>query len=294
MDYLYVCNTFAGYISKINIKTFTKEKEIKLGSEYFEKNGPHGICTYKDRILVANCYSNSLSLIDIDKDKEIDNYFIGMHCNDVTVCDDNAYIICGELNNVIVFDLIKNKVIEEIPCGNFPHSITLDKRNKVLLISNMESDSITLIDCNNKEPIKEFKVGSYPTKAIFTPDFESIIVCESNLGSDFKGNISIISIKYNNFIRRVEAGYSPVDMYYSNGKCYVSNFGDGTVSIIDADNGKQYERVRIGGMPRGIIKNNNFIYVGDNYNNLLIRVNLIEAEKKVIPIGGEPTGMILV
>lgn len=293
MGYLYVCNTSAGYISKVNIKTFTEDNKIFLNCDTSKRIGPHGVSTYKDKLLVANCYSNNLSLIDINQNKEIENYFIGMHCNDVAVCDDNAYIICGELNNVIVFDLIKNKVVEEIPCGNFPHSIVVNRKNKLLLISNMESDSITLIDCNNKEQIKEIKVGCYPTKAIFTPDFRNVIVCESNLGSDYKGNISVISLKNNKILGRVEVGYSPVDMYYCQGECYVSNFGDATISIININNYKALKKIKVGGMPRGIIKNDKYIYIGDNYNNLLIQVDISLENKKVIPIGGEPTGMIL-
>ena len=50
-------------------------------------------------------------------------------------------------------------------------------------------------------------------------------------------------------------------------------------------------RSNVGGMPKGIIKLGESIYVGDNYNNLLIKADLIKENKKVISIGGEPTGM---
>ena len=47
-------------------------------------------------------------------------------------------------------------------------------------------------------------------------------------------------------------------------------------------------------MPRGIIKSGENIYIGDNYNNRLIILNITNGRKKYIPIGGEPTGMILI
>ncbi|WP_125152769.1 YncE family protein [Clostridium rectalis] len=294
MSYLFVCNTSSDCVSKVDLNMFKEENKITLNSNGFSKIGPHGICRYKDKLITANSYGNSISIIDIKENNEESNHFIGMHCNDVIVYDNNAYIICGELNNVVVFDLIKSKLVEEIPCGNLPHSIVLNKEKKLLLICNMENDTVTLIDCINRENTKNIKVGAYPTKAVFSVDGQYIFVCESNLGSDSRGSISIISLKNFKVLYRITVGNSPVDMYTDEKYCYVSNFGEGTVSILDINCYKQLKKLNIGGMPRGIIKNSKDIYVGDNYNNLLIKIDIENGEKKNIPIGGEPTGIILV
>ncbi|GAA0718247.1 YncE family protein [Clostridium malenominatum] len=294
MNSLYICNTSSDCISKVNLQNFREESKITLAPINFGKIGPHGICRYNERLLVANSYGNSLSIIDIKENREIESFFIGAHCNDAVVYNDYAFIICGELNSVIVFDLKKNKLVEEIPCGNLPHSIALNKEKKLLIISNMENDTVTLIDCENRENFKNIKVGSYPTKAIFSNDGQHIIVCESNLGSDFKGGISILSAKTYKLLYRIAAGNSPVDMFLEGEYCYVSNFGDGTISIIDICYYEETKKINLGGMPRGIIKIGDYIYVGDNYNNLLIKTHIESESKKSIPIGGEPTGMILV
>ena len=190
--------------------------------------------------------------------------------------------------------LVNNRVIEEIPCGSLPHSICLNKEKKLLLVSNMEDDSITLIDCVNNENIKNIRVGAYPTKALFTVDGQYALVCESNIGSDYKGSIAIMSLKNYKIINRITVGNSPIDMYCNERFCFVSNFGDGTVSIVDINHYREDKKIIVGGMPRGIIKYGENIYVGDNYNNLLIKVNIQDESKKYIPIGGEPTGMILI
>ncbi|MEW9095045.1 MAG: YncE family protein [Clostridiaceae bacterium] len=294
MSCLYICNTSSDCISKVNLENFKEESKITLTPINFGKIGPHGICKYDERLLTANSYGNSLSILNIKENREESSFFIGAHCNDIVVYKDYAFIICGELNNVIVFDLIKNKVVEEIPCGNLPHSIALNKEKKLLLISNMENDSITLIDCENRENVRNIKVGCYPTKALFSNDGQYIIVCESNLGADFKGSISILSSKNYKLLYRITAGNSPVDMFLEGNNCYVSNFGDGTVSIIDIYYYEEIKKINLGGMPRGIVKVGDYIYVGDNYNNLLIKTNIESETKKSIPIGGEPTGMILV
>ncbi|KGM97276.1 surface antigen [Clostridium novyi A str. 4552] len=291
MGKLYVCNTHSDNISVVDVGVFKEEGKIYSETPSLDKIGPHSICNYKDKLLVANRYNNTLSIFDKENGEEIDNHFIGMNCNEVVEYKDKAYVICGDSNNVVVFNLKTNLIEEEIPCGDFPKSIEINKHKKIILISNFKGDSITLIDLEDSKNIRNIRVGSYPTKASFTVDGEHIIVCESNMGGDMKGSLSIISLKGLKLFNKILVGKHPVDMYVNSSCGFVSNFGDGTISIVDINNYKEIKKINVGGMPKGIIKLGESIYVGDNYNNLLIKADLIKENKKVISIGGEPTGM---
>lgn len=294
LNCLYVCNTSSDCISKVDLRVFKEENRIPVSANKLIRTGPHGISVYNDELLVANSYGNSLSKINIKTQKETECFYIGSHCNDVAVNQSDAYVICGELNNVIVFNLIKNKIVEEIPCGNLPHSISKNKSNELIVISNMESDSVTVIDTINMDVIKNIKVGPYPTNAIFTSDSRWILVCESNLGSNNNGSISIIDLKTYEVCGRIRVGNSPVYICSEGNEGYVSNFGEGTISVIDLNVKKEKGKFYVGGMPRGIIKHENYLYIGDNYNNLLLRIDILKKNKKAISIGGEPTGMTLI
>lgn len=293
VSFLYVCNTSSDNISKINLASFKEEIKIPLGMDKINKIGPHDLCVYNDMLLSANMYSSSLSFISLNEDKEIENYFIGMHCNGVKVWQDNAYVICGETNSLFLFSLTKKKIIEEIPCGIFPHCISICEKNNLAVVANMHSESITLIDLSSKECIKSIKVQSYPTKATFSEDGRYILVCESKMGLNRRGTLNIIDLKTLESLKRIEAGSCPVDIFLDGKYCFISNFADGTLSIIDINNRKEEKRIKIGGMPRGIVKSGKYLYAGDNYNNVLVQVDLIKESKKVITIGGEPTGMTL-
>lgn len=293
MGYIYICNTSSDCISKVNMDTFKEECRLKFTSGSRGRVGPHGLCAYNEELLVANNYSNSLSIIDMNKDIEKESYYIGMHCNDVAVFNSTAYIVCGESNSTILFSLGTRKIIEQIPCGNLPHSISICKEKRLVLICNMQSDSLTLVDCENRENTKNINVGSYPTKALFSIDGQYILVCESNIGSYFRGSVSIISVKTLKLVSRVEVGKCPVDMCCDERFCYISNFGEGSISVVDINSSREVRKITVGGMPRGIVKNGRYIYIGDNYNNILIEININNEEKRKIPIGGEPTGMIL-
>lgn len=294
MRFLYVCNTSSDSISKINLQNFSEDKQISVKAKSLNKIGPHDICQYEDKLLTANSFGNSLSIISISEEEEIENYFIGMHCNGVRTFCNKAYIICGELNSVLVFNLERKKVIEEIPCGIFPHSIDVNVENELVVVTNMHSDSITVFNCRNRDIIKHVSVLQYPAKAIFSPDGKYIFVCESNIGVQQRGYLKVIEVKSLKVVERIRIGNSPVDLFADDDYCYVSNFGDGSISIIDIRLFKEVNRLKIGGMPRGIVRYKNCIYVGDNYNNLLIQFDFIKQSKKAITIGGEPTGMTLV
>jgi YVTN family beta-propeller protein len=289
---LYVCNTSSDFISKVSLDLFVEEEKIYLNKKNLKKIGPHGIYVHNNKLLTANCYDNSISVINVDN-SETESYFIGMHCNDLSVYDNKAYVICGDSDDIIVFDLEKKDIVEVIPCGNLPHSIYICKKKNLIVVANMNSDSITIIDCAENGNIKNLRVGAYPTKALITPDGNYILICESNIGMDNKGSISIISLKNYNVLYKIPVGNSPVDMYCNERYCYISNFGDGTVSVIDINNYKEIKKIKVGGMPRGILEDERYLYIGDNYNNLLFRIDKITERKKAISIGGEPTGMTL-
>lgn len=292
MDYLYICNMASDYVSKVDLGAFEEKERIMLNNKGM-KVGPHGICCWNDDIITANSYGNSITRIDMLQEKDNASYYIGRHCNDVDVFKDVAYIICGESNDIVAFDLTCNKIIEEIPCGSLPHSIAINKSNGLIAVSNMQSDSITLIDPNINDSLKEIKVGAYPTKAIFCRDGKNIFVCESNLGSDKMGTVSIVSLESFTIVGRIKVGKAPIDLWCDGHVCYVSNFNEGTVSTVYIEDMEEVKKIDIGGMPRGIVKKGRYLYIGDNYNNLLVKYDIYMDKKKVIPIGGEPTGMII-
>lgn len=290
---LFVCNTYSDSISIIDMEMFVEIHRINLNPLNLDRIGPHGICLYKNKLLVANNYSNSLSLVDIETAKIVKDFFVGMNCNDVKVCGDLAYVICGDSNKIIEYNIEKNQIEEQIPCEDMPHSIDLFKRKQIVVTANMNSDSITVADYGKNNGVRHIRVGNYPTKAVFSIDGNDIYICESNIGSDQCGSVSIISSKDFRVLQRIPVGNTPVDMYIEQNLCFVSNFGDGTISIVDLNTCAELNRIEIGGMPRGILKYQNNVYVGDNYNNLIFCINLDGNERKKISVGREPSGMLL-
>lgn len=287
---IYVCNTFSDYISEIDIKEFKENKRINLSTH--SRIGPHGISRFNQHIITANNYSNDITIINLE-DYSISSFYIGSRCNDVKVYEDKAYIVCGDSNDMKIFN-IKEKIIERtIFCGNFPHSVDIEHNYNMILVCNMGDGVLNLIDLKEEKSIKHRSIGSYPTKAVFSSCGEKIFVCESCLGSNKNGNIRILD-KNLCEVKILKVGINPVDIFCGKENIYVSNMGEGTISIIDEKDFKEVERIKVGGMPRGVIEKDNFLYIGDYFNSKLIRISLKDLESKHIYIGKEPNSMILV
>ncbi|MVX64617.1 YncE family protein [Clostridium chromiireducens] len=291
MSYLILCSTGSDSLNKINTENLkTQSMVLSIGESPF---GPHGLSLYKDKILVANNYNNSISLVDYNEFKEENNLYIGAHPNDVAAHDDIAYVSCGESNSLITYDLMNERVNFEIPTGRFPHNVTLIKEKSIIFISNMGDDSISVIDYINNKEIKRIRVESTPIKINISKNRKYLYVCMSYLGHDKNGSIGIIELKTLELINKVTVGFSPVDLFEEGNYLYVSNLCGGSISIVNLDDLKEENRLIVGGMPRGIAKDGDNLFVGDYLNGLLNIINLKSKNVKAIPIGSEPNSMTL-
>ena len=292
MSYIVLCNTGSDSLNKINTENLKNQSIfLSAGESPF---GPHGLSLYKDKILVANNYNNSISLVNYKSFKEENNIYIGAHPNDIVAHDDIAYVSCGESNSLIIYDMINDRVNFEVPTGRFPHNIVLLEEENLIFISNMGDDSISVIDYINNKEIKRIKVENTPTKINISKNKKCLYVCMSYLGYDRKGSIGIIDLKTLELINKVKVGLSPIDLFEDDNYLYVSNLCDGSISIVNLKDLKEENKIIIGGMPRGIVKVKENIFVGDYLNGILNVIGIENKKIKAIPIGSEPNAMTLV
>lgn len=290
MNSIIVCNTGSDSLSRIILSNLTLEKiTFNLGEKPV---GPHGIKSYKDGFITTNSYSNSVSFFDKNTFKEEKNAKVGPSPNDLIVYKKKVYIICGESNSVVVYDMLEDKILYEITTGSWPYSIDCDMEKGIAFITNFESNDITVISMDNNNVVNKIEANEYPTKVLLSKNKEFIYVCESYLGNDKNGFLDIISTKTLKSIKRIEVGSSPMEVIEEEKYIYVSNFTDGTVSVINKTNMMVQESIYVGGMPKGMIVYENKMYVLDYLKG---KIYILENNKinKVIAIESEPNAMTL-
>lgn len=292
MSYIIICNTGSDSINKIDTESLKNQNIFLSNGE--SPFGPHGLSLYKDKILVANNYNNSISIINYKSLKEENNLYIGAHPNDIMANNDIAYVSCGESNSLIIYDLINERVNFEVPTGRFPHNIALLEEKGIIFISNMGDDSISVIDSINNREIKRIRVENTPLKISISNNRKYLYVCMSYLGHDKEGSIGIVEIKTLELVNKIKVGLSPVDLFEDNNYLYVSNLCDGSISVVNLSEAKEENKIIVGGMPRGIVKVKDNIFVGDYLNGILNIIGIDNKKIKAIPLGSEPNAMTLV
>lgn len=291
MSYIIVCNTGSDSIIKFDCETMkTKEMKLTNGEKPF---GPHESCVYNNKLLVSNSYNNRISIINLKEFKEEGNIYIGSHPNDLICYENRMYVACGDLNSLITYDIEKNQLDFEIPTGIFPHNIQIIDEKKLAFVCNMGEDNISVIDCTDNRELTRIQVGHIPIKSIISKNKKYLYVAVSKLGHNTKGEIVMLSLDNLEILERIDVGFAPVDLYEDDDYLYVSNFCDEYISIINLKTFTEENKCKINGMPRGIVKYNDTLYIGDYLNGTLNIVDLKMDKKKVITIGKEPNAMTI-
>lgn len=131
-----------GTVSVVDLAAGKEVTTVQVGLH------PAGLTVAGAELYVANAYSDSLSVIDLNTNKvlrtidlsvPIAGGFFGSGPNGVAVSDDGrAYVTLGQANAVAVVNLQgrdANPVIGYIPTGYFPASIAYDKTQKQVVVA---------------------------------------------------------------------------------------------------------------------------------------------------------------
>lgn len=291
MNSLLVCNTGSDSISKINIKDFSVENLVlKIGKKPI---GPQGTYLNEGIMYTANNYNNSISIIEKETLTEKDSFYIGPYPNDLVYYNNRLYIACGEANAVIVYDLIEKKIVFKLPTGLWPHNIEVEKSKGLILVSNLQGNNVSIIDANINKEIANVKTLEYPTQIRISEDKNKFYVCESYIGDIKCGYIEVFSLEDFKSLKRIKVGKSPMDICDDGELLYVSNFNDGSISIVDVSLGREIDNIIVGGMPKGILKYGNNLFIGDYLRGKVIVLDLDSKLTKAIAVGSEPNAMAL-
>ena len=291
MKDLYICNGSSNYVSRVNLDKDVEEKiYISLDDKLL---GAHGIDLNGDKLYIAT--NDSYSFYEVNtSNRHVEKYYIGMVANDLKFRDKFMYLICSENNCLAVYDMEENRLSYEIMCGNYPHSIDMNDKEKIICITNMHNNQLTIVDYNTNQFVKDIRTGNLPMKSKFYKDGKYIFVCESNLGDEFDGTFSVYDFHTGEKYKSITLHKSPIDMFfdYEDNIVFVSNHLGNCVSVIDLKEFKEISVIETFGMPRGIYKKGRFLYIVISDKDKLLKYDIYTKSKEIIEIGSEPTCIV--
>jgi YVTN family beta-propeller protein len=164
----------------------------------------------------------------------------------------------AESNNLSVIDPATDAVVNTIKTATEPRSMAFSPDGKTLAVSIVVDDCTSFYDANTLEFKQQIGVGQSPQKVIFSPDGKLLFVMGklrdevSVVRIDEKGNrvANWISVSHGDTAVQNSWGMAMSD----DGKhLFVTNLGEGIISLIDLQMMKVIGAVQGGKMPMAVL-----------------------------------------
>jgi YVTN family beta-propeller protein len=269
---------FSIFVINISAQEGSEQKVISLKSKPIINSGsfPIGIDInpITNKLYVANQFSNTISVIDIDKSKVEKNIDVGNSPYDVDVnpFSNRIYASNRDSDTISVIDGFTNKELTNISVGDSPLGIGINLGRGWVYVANLDSKTITVIDAINNHIIKTLKYASLPYDIVINPVTNKVYV--SDLGKD---SVLVLDGSNNTLVSTIPVGLNPsvLAINTQTNTIYVSNFSNDTVSIINGTSNKVETNIKVGNNPVGIAVNPriNKIYVNNLADNTISVIN---------------------
>jgi YVTN family beta-propeller protein len=252
-----------------------------------------------NKVYVTNYRSGSVSVIDGNTNKVLDNIELGIYPNEIVVNSNTSKIYVAHkipierpgysaIDVVSVIDGNTNKVLDNITANGIKIKAVNEATNVLYFISN--SGFISVIDGNTNKVLDNIELEQQPfdiaidenTNMVVNPYTNRLYIVASinaslslpvsDGGIDIpKGIIYIIDTKANKILSVLEViAPRDIDINTSINRIYIINSLDKAVYSIDGyTNRLLNETMYIGNLPMGIAINSDTgkIYVADSFDN---------------------------
>ncbi|OGI16888.1 MAG: hypothetical protein A2287_01145 [Candidatus Melainabacteria bacterium RIFOXYA12_FULL_32_12] len=127
-------------------------------------------------LYVTNFNSNLIYIVSPQTGKSIKSIRLSSIPSDITITDDNRYILatCLSTNKVSIIDTTTSRFVTEIEVGKFPVSIVMSKSTDKAYVANRLSSSISIIDIKNMTVINNIPVTGSPANLVLSEDEQNI------------------------------------------------------------------------------------------------------------------------
>ena len=156
-------------------------------------------------LFVSNWASNSVSVIDPEKNRVAGTIEVGSNPNDMKLSDDGRlFVACSNDNTVHVIDANTRKKIEVIsttvtpqaPEGSTPDALAIDQKRHFLYVANADNNDVAVVNIaerKHSEVIGFIPTGWYPSALALSRDGRKLFIGNSKGQAaypDLKGPLS--------------------------------------------------------------------------------------------------------
>ena len=185
------------------------------------------------------------------------------------------------INNISFNGNFKNNIkYEGIKVRNSPYALAINPKTDLLYVTNILSNTISVIDVSTDQIISTVDVGKYPY-AIAVDKYNNVIYVANTRDN----TVSVIDGVTNKVVNEITVGKCPVELILDdfNSRMYTANYCSNSVSVIDTLSNSFLKEIPLGdnqndtNYAMGITINefNNKIYVTSSKEKKIITIDTI-------------------
>jgi YVTN family beta-propeller protein len=155
----------------------------------------------------------------------------------------------GEKGTLTTVDVRRRSASKPIAVGSHPLGVAAGRGGATALVALNGAGGVAVVDLQRRRVAKTIATDSFPCRVAISPGGGRALVTHAGLRSKA---VSVIDLNRRRVARKLDAGADPFAVAFAGpSTAVVSNYGAGTVSVIDvAAGGKR--TVRVGTRPRGL------------------------------------------
>ncbi|MEG4804376.1 peptidoglycan-binding protein [Microcoleus sp. ARI1-B5] len=195
------------FMYRINTKTLKIEKVIPVGAvPKFNAVSPDNRF-----VLTSNWCSWDLSVVDINKNSEVERVKLGAYPRGIVVTPDskNAYIAVMGSSDIAKVNLIDFSVEWLRNIGNAPRHLTIDPKGKYLYATLNGEGNVAKIDLETGEVVDKVSTGNAPRSMTISADGKLIYVVNY-----FSNTVSKVRTSDLKVLQTVNVNSSPIGITY--------------------------------------------------------------------------------
>jgi sugar lactone lactonase YvrE len=145
----------------------------------------------------------------------------------------SSAVNAGAPGQLLALDPSSGAVLSTVPVGSTPTDLLITPDGKTAVTVNLGNGNLSVIDLEQGAVIRTLQAEVSPSKAILTDDGRLFV---TNRGS---GTVSMLALADGRLLGRLKVGRGPMDIVLGKdgSQAYVSNYQDGTISVLDVARG---------------------------------------------------------
>lgn len=257
------------------------------------KDAPKGLVVFSrgDRLYVLCEESRSLLSVELSTFRVVDSLLLPMVLRPrfLALVNGRTLAITDPSNDqVFLVDASTGSLLQSKRLGHRPSEITYWKEGRQLFVSSTGEQRVYQVNMD-LSPARAYETGSSP-RGVWVQN-AWLYVADSG-----SGTVSLFNLRNGRLVGRVRSGREPVSIFGTRQRIFISNRGEGTVSVLWPGQMAISKRIRVGGTPSNlaICQVRRWVYVVDRASNGIVVVNATTLRKVgVIGLGNPPYDLVI-